>query len=353
MRALATPLASAGPSEVTDDVMSEVEAAVEEEKNQNQVTVPEALHGKRVDAIVKHLFDIAWNAARDAVSSGKITVDGKPVVVGGVVLKTGQVIVKNDRAPRRERRDVLREEDVVHIDDNVIVVNKPAFLSTIPFDDETDTLDARVRSYLSRKHMKDKTRRPELGVVHRIDKDTTGLVVFTRNWAAKNALSEQFREHTVHRVYRAIMHGVPKVARLESMLVRNRGDGLRGTITEESPQQQEKHPAITHFHVEESFLRASLVRVTLETGRTHQIRIHASESGHPLLGEEVYVRDYLRELIYAPRLMLHAGELGFTVPGGKQLSFKQPLPRDMEYTLQRLRDANKTPVDLPVPTERR
>ncbi len=289
--------------------------------------VPATLAGKRLDACVKQLFSLSWNEARRAIETGKICVDDVRATDGAAILREGQRLVLDAKARRPERSDALRDEQVVYVDDALIVVDKPAGIATVPYGDEAqDALDARVRRHLSRgKH------RPELGVVHRIDKETSGLVVFTRTWAAKRALAEQFRVHSVHRLYQALVHGTPKSGRIESSLVTDRGDGLRGS----GPGGQR---AVTFVEVEEVFAAASLVRCRLETGRTHQIRIHLSEAGCPLLGERVYVRDFPAALIPAPRLMLHASELGFVHPSGKALRFARPPPPDMQALLQELRD---------------
>jgi 23S rRNA pseudouridine1911/1915/1917 synthase len=165
--------------------------------------------------------------------------------------------------------------------------------------------------------------------VHRLDKETSGLVVFTRTWLAKQRLAAQFRSHTVHRRYLAIAHGDVRSATVRTHLMENRGDGLRPAAA---------RLAITHFERLEALRGATLVACRLETGRTHQIRIHLSESGHPLVGERVYVRGFAGPALPAPRLMLHAAELGFVHPvTEREVSWECELPEDMKETLARLR----------------
>jgi len=198
----------------------------------------------------------------------------------------------------------------------VVVVSKPAGVSTIPYDEsDVDTLDARVRAWLERRRLSPRGSRPNLGVVHRLDKETTGLVVFTRTWLAKEGLTSQFRQHTVHRRYLALAHQVVPAGTLRSFLVEDRGDGLRGSARGKSPKRAaDGREAITHVDPLEALAGATLIACRLETGRTHQIRIHLSESGHPLVGERVYIRRWGGTVIEAPRLMLHAAELGFLHP---------------------------------------
>ncbi len=178
--------------------------------------------------------------------------------------------------------------------------------------------------------------RPSLGIVHRLDKETTGLVVFTRTWLAKQSLSLQFRRHSVHRAYVAVAHGEVPTRTIRSFLVENRGDGLRGSARGTPPADARE--ATTHVERLEGLDGATLVGCRLETGRTHQIRIHLSELGSPIVGEKVYVRHWTGKLIEAPRLMLHAAELGFLHPATeREMRWKQPMPEDMSAVVDRLR----------------
>ncbi|HEY7818449.1 MAG TPA: RluA family pseudouridine synthase, partial [Vicinamibacteria bacterium] len=157
-----------------------------------------------------------------------------------------------------------------------------------------------------------------LHVVHRLDKDSSGVLVYARTRTAERALQTQFRQRSVSRVYLCLAHGRVESGTFESRLLRDRGDGLRGSASRERPDGK---PAITRVRVVKHFERASLCEARLETGRTHQIRIHLAERGHPLVGERVYVRDFLANggrLIPSPRLMLHAKALAFDHPVEKR-----------------------------------
>lgn len=295
-----------------------------------------------LDGAVREAFAVSWGKARDLVRTGKITVNGAVVTDTLHRVALGAGLSLNMAAPRRSR-SVLAEDAVVFLDAQVIVVRKPSGISTIPFgdDEQEHTLDEQIRTYLTRR-TKDKSGVAALGVVHRLDKETSGLIVFTRTWLAKKSLTAQFRAHTVHRRYMAIAHGDVRKATYRTHLLENRGDGLRGSF-EQSRFARGKRPeeakyAVTHIEPVEKLNGATLVRCILETGRTHQIRIHLSEAGNPIVGERVYSRHFTGAEIPAPRLMLHAAELGFVHPATNlDVRFEEPLPKDFEETLARLR----------------
>jgi 23S rRNA pseudouridine1911/1915/1917 synthase len=301
--------------------------------------VPAALAGP-VDRVVRSLFGTSWGKARGWIEAGKVRVGGALVTDTTARVAAGAEIAV-DEAARRPNAQELAEGDVVYADTQVVVVAKPPGLSTIPYEGtETDTLDARVRAWLERRRLVPRGQRPTLGIVHRLDKETSGLVVFTRTWLAKQALASQFRQHTVHRRYVAIAHGDVPTRTLRSFFIENRGDGLRGSVrgpgrTKPPPEARE---AITHVTRTQPLAGATLVSCRLETGRTHQIRIHLSESGNPLVGERVYVRGFPGPLIEAPRLMLHAAELGFIHPATeREMRWEQPTPEDILAVIARLK----------------
>jgi 23S rRNA pseudouridine1911/1915/1917 synthase len=320
------------------------------------VVVPPELEGP-LDRAVRGLFKVgqvaqvgthvpgqaaggqaSWGTARAWIAAGKVRVGGELVTEATARVRAGATVGLDEQA-RRPRGGQLADEDVVHVDAHLVVVAKPPGLSTVPYDDaETDTLDGRVREWLAR-HGKKGSRvgRPNLGVVHRLDKETSGLMVFTRTWLAKQRLALQFRKHTVHRRYLAIAHGDVPSSTIRSFLVENRGDGLRGSARGRPPPPDARE-AVTHVERIESLGVATLVACRLETGRTHQIRIQLSEGGHPLVGERVYVRGWKGAAVEAPRLMLHAAELGFVHPATeREVRWEQPPPADMRTVIDRLR----------------
>lgn len=281
----------------------------------------------------------SWNRARELCKRGKVSVNGVRVTDAAQRMAAGDRIAVDGAAPR-VREHVLPESALIYVDGQIAVVNKPAGLLSVPFDErDKNTLVDRLRFLLRRKHG---VQGAELGVVQRLDKDTTGLMVFARTLAAKRALSQLFRRHDIERRYLALAHGTVREQRFETLLVRDRGDGLRGSYgvfrrgRGEPPRDAER--AITDVRPLEGLRGATLVECRLSTGRQHQIRIHLSEAGHPLVGEPVYIRDYGQPLIAAPRPMLHAAILGFAHPRtGEPLRFELAPTPDFLELLERLR----------------
>jgi 23S rRNA pseudouridine1911/1915/1917 synthase len=181
-------------------------------------------------------------------------------------------------------------------------------------------------------------RRTQLRAVHRLDKETSGLVVFAKTAEAERHLGRQFRAHSIERRYLAVVRGRATAARIASFLVRDRGDGRRGS----SPVGGQGQHGVTHVRVLEAFGDFTLVECRLETGRTHQVRIHLGESGTPLCGERVYDRPLhgkpLPDASAFKRPALHAAYLGLEHPGtGKPMSWTAGLPAELKELVSRLR----------------
>jgi 23S rRNA pseudouridine1911/1915/1917 synthase len=247
------------------------------------------------------------------------------------------------------QRPAALDRLVVHLDADVVVVRKPAGILTVPFErDDRDTLLALARVAVRRIDAGNgKERSATLRAVQRLDKETSGLVVFARTIPAQRGLQAQLGDHSVLRRYLALVHGAAEDAVYDTLFLPDRGDGLRGSWgvfrapRGESPR--EAREAVTRVKVEERLAGATRVTCELETGRQHQIRIHLAEAGHPLVGETVYIRDWRGPLLPAPRPMLHAAVLGFTHPRtAKRLRFEEPPPEDFDRVLARLRAGKKT-----------
>jgi 23S rRNA pseudouridine1911/1915/1917 synthase len=302
--------------------------------------IPPELHRRPLDGVVRTLLSVPWSEARRLIETGKIRVAGEAWKDPQRAVRGGDRLSLHLRTPRPRTAEVqaVAEDLIVYVDPSVVVVRKPAGISTVPFGDESPeeerrTLDVLVREVLARK---DRIRgRAPIGVVQRLDKATSGLLVFARTFAAKKHLGHQLRLHTMQRRYLAIAHGEVREGTRRSYLVADRGDGLRGSVNEGLRAGQ---VAVTHVDVIERLRGATLIGCRLETGRTHQIRIHLSESGNPLVGESVYIRGLRSPPIPAPRLMLHAAELGFEHPAdGRAMLFTEEPPPDFAETLARLR----------------
>ena len=286
--------------------------------------------GLTVAAFLKARAGVPWTVAKRHVTSGKVFVDGERVTAVDHRLAPGQQVELRMAAPRP--RDPEREGVLVYDDPHVVVIDKPAGISSVPYEErETGTAMDLIRGAW-RRMGKPATSVP-LHVVHRIDRATSGLLAFAKTKRAEIGLAAQLRAHTMERQYLCVAHGVVAPGRIESMLVTDRGDGLRGSTTHAGQGKR----AVTHVSVERALRGATLCAVRLETGKTHQIRIHLAESGHPLVGETVYIRDYTGPVISSPRLMLHAATLGFVHPvTGEQVSLRSPLPPDFTAVVDRL-----------------
>ena len=294
----------------------------------------------RLDLEVSRRFGLSRRAAREEVRAGRVDVDGEPLDAPGADVAEG---ARLEHFPDRPaRRSVRTRLSVLHEDADVIVVDKPAGLLTVPTEErERDTLWSRVLQYLQLRH----GGRPYAGIVHRLDKDTSGAVVFARNRRALHALQDRFRAHDIDREYVALVQGRPAdEGTFDADLVRTKQ--LRRAVARPG---EEGRRAITHFRVLERVGDAALVAIRPETGRTHQIRIHFSSAGHPVLGDRVYgPRDRGRdETAPPPRQMLHARRLGFALPERARVSVEAPLPEDFRRELESRRGSGARRGEMP------
>jgi 23S rRNA pseudouridine1911/1915/1917 synthase len=289
--------------------------------------------GVTVAAFVKARAGVAWSTAKRHVTTGRVFVDDARVMQVDHRLAANQRVELRVAAP--PPHDPEREGVLVYDDAHVVVIDKPVGVSSVPYEPrETGTAMDLIRGAWRRRGLAATT--VPLHVVHRIDRATSGLLAFAKTKRAELGLAAQLRAHAIDREYACVAHGVVGAARIESRLVVDRGDGLRGSTTD--PHRGKR--AITHVSPERALRGATLCRVRLETGKTHQIRIHLAESGHPLVGETVYIRDFENAgstPIASPRLMLHAATLGFVHPiTGERVALASPLPPDFATVVERL-----------------
>jgi 23S rRNA pseudouridine1911/1915/1917 synthase len=286
--------------------------------------VPPEEAGAALGSFVRErLGGLPWTQVKRLIAGGKVSVDGKPVTQDGHRLRAGAEVGLRMNAPRRPAEGE-KSVRLVHEDTHLVVIDKPAGVSSVPYEEKEQGTALDLIRAAWRKLGRPATETP-LFVVHRIDKDTSGLLVFAKTKRAERGLAMLFRTHNVERTYLCVAHGNVAAARIESSLVEDRGDGLRGSTR--FPDQGKR--AVTHVTPVRRVRGATLCEVRLETGKTHQIRIHLAERGHPLVGEKVYIRDYRGEPLASPRLLLHAATLGFVHPQtNENLRFESPLPSD-------------------------
>jgi 23S rRNA pseudouridine1911/1915/1917 synthase len=295
-----------------------------------------------------------WSTARRWIDNRHVQLNGNLCLDEGRRLAPGDVV----RLWQEPRQSPVRPDDVkiVYRDAHLVVVEKPAGVTTGRHAEERfwpsrrkqrqPTLDEIVARLLARSRLRRDRRSPRSGgsprvrLVHRLDRDTSGVMVLATTAEAERQLVQMFRKHAITRVYLAIVPGRVEEQTLDSRLVRDRGDRRRGSTT--LPEVGKR--AVTHVRPIEHLAGYTLLECRLETGRTHQIRIQLAEAGHPVCGEKVYNKPLRGEPPADPsgaqRQALHAAELGFEHPiTGQPLDFHMPLPPDMQRLLARLRQA--------------
>jgi 23S rRNA pseudouridine1911/1915/1917 synthase len=270
--------------------------------------------GLRLDQVVpRHVAGLSRRKARAVIDLGGVFVDRTRVKIAGRLVRAGQLIEVH-LGGAIERSEPPLAPEIVFADDHVIIADKPAGLVTAPTpeSDRGDLLDQLSVQF------------GEVYLVHRLDLPTSGLLVFARTRDANKKLGEAFKVHDVEREYRAVCAGAVTAQTIEQPV-----DGKR---------------AVTHVGVIETFPTATLVSARLETGRTHQIRLHLAGLGHPVLGDHQHGGETSRTFVpRAPRLALHAAVLGFAHPAtGARVRYESPMPDELEKWIARLNLPTRT-----------
>ncbi len=302
--------------------------------------VPDEASGIRLDKFLADAERLGSRGrAADALTKGKVFVDDREAGPrdAGRRLRAGDAVrVWADRPGSAGRRGARSAGNlqILYEDSSLVVVNKPAGLLAVPLQQRSHEPSA--YGHLD-EHLRSRTRRRPL-VVHRIDRDTSGLVVFAKNIRVQEQLKAQFKRREPERVYWAVVHGHPGPTQgtWRDQLV---WDSTRLLQTRAHPHDARKKEAISHYRVLETLGGASLVEVRLETGKRNQIRVQARLHGHPVVGERLYAAAAAPETsIVFSRQALHAYRLSFRHPvDGRPLTFEAPLPADMKKLLATLR----------------
>lgn len=311
-------------------------------------TTDDADAGTSLDAALRRRWPATpWSQIRRLCERGKVFVDDVRAPGPRLALRGSERIDVRPDAPRPRALPEAGHLTIVHEDADVVVIDKPRGISTVPWLEEGPghVEEEWTVRHLVRDAWRKSGRRGRGGalqIVHRLDRETSGLLVLARSEAAREALKQAFAVHDIERIYLAIAHGLVENARFESILAPDRGDGLRGSVRDPAGGKR----AVTYVESVERLPGATLLRCRLETGRTHQIRIHLAEAGHPLVGERRYLRDYRGAIIASERLALHASVLGFRHPtSGRPLHFESPLPQDLLALLTRLRGGGRGSIE--------
>lgn len=308
----------------------------------------------RIDKyILEHQQHTTRNRIQKAADAGFIHVNDRPVK-SNYKVRPGDVITLMLDRPRYDN-SIEPEDiplDIVYEDDELMVVNKKAGMVVHPGAGNFHGTLINAVAWHLKDNPKFDPNDPEVGLVHRIDKDTSGLLVVAKTPDAKSKLGMQFLNKTTHRSYLALVwcNFTEDSGRIEGNIARDPKDRLRMTVF--PPDSEIGKPAVTHYKVVERFGYVTLIECILETGRTHQIRAHMKHIGHPLFFDERYGGDEIlrgqRSSTYkafvqncfklCPRQVLHAQTLGFVHPKtGKQMDFTSPLPDDMKAVIEKWR----------------
>ena len=311
--------------------------------------------GQRLDRwLAKYLPEQSRARLQALIEAGGVTVGGRARKAAYRVRAGERVAVELPPPEVQELRPEALPLEVVYEDDAVLVVNKPAGMVVHPGAGQTmGTLAAAVLAHAPETAAVGGQRRP--GIVHRLDKGTSGLLVVAKTRPAYDSLVSQLAARTVSRRYLAVVHGVPARSEgvIDAPIGRHPRDRVRMAVR---PAGQGKR-AVTRYQVLERFpaVPATYLEVRLETGRTHQIRVHLAAQGHPILGDGVYrLRSVPLPAVDPDGLALHAAELGFVHPvTGRRVEFAVSLPQRMERLLSHLRDIQKPARAEPAPPRAR
>ncbi|EWT05142.1 pseudouridine synthase [Intrasporangium chromatireducens Q5-1] len=298
------------------------------------VLVPEGLEGERVDAAISRLFGLSRTKAADLAGGGHVVVDGKPVLkserlTAGSMLEVS--LPRDEDGPRvSPRAEPVPGMRIVHDDHDIVVVDKPAGVAAHPSVgwDGPDVVGGLAAAGF---RISTSGAPERQGIVSRLDVGTSGLMVVAKSEVAYTRLKQAFRSRSVDKTYHTLVQGLPDpvVGTIEAPIGRHPGYDYKFAV------MRSGKPSVTHYEVIEAFRHASLLKIHLETGRTHQIRVHLAALKHPCVGDPLYGADpSLAKRVGLDRQWLHAVGLGFEHPtSGEYVHFESPYPQELQHAL--------------------
>ena len=306
-------------------------------REKRNLSIPEGLNQERVDTALSRLLGLSRNVIVGLIEAGEIVKSGTPVGKSDKVL-TGDVLEVLLPAAKGEAKLVATPIDglkVVYDDEYLIVIDKPVGIAAHPSPGwQGATVVGAI--FAAGYQLATSGAAERQGVVHRLDVGTSGLMVVAKNEIAYSSLKEQFRQRSVSKVYHALVQGHmdPTIGTIDAPIDRHPREDYRFAVVANGK------PSITHYKTLEVFPAVTLLEIELETGRTHQIRVHFSALHHPLVGDQTYGSDpALAQKLKIARPWLHAKQLAFTHPGsGQQISFSSDYPEDLTRSLELLSD---------------
>lgn len=316
-----------------------------------EVKMGDAHHGKRLDAaLASQITDRSRATIADYIEKGLVLVDGKAVTKNSFKVSTGQTVTVN--LPEEQAIEAVPQDlplDVIYEDEDLIVINKPSGFVVHPGAGCPDGTVMNAMLY----HYPQTAQLPRAGIVHRLDKDTSGLMVIALSQAAQIRLTRAISKHQVVREYEAVADGlITAGGTIEGDIARDPTNRTRMAVVPDGMGRE----AVTHYRVMEQFRAHTLLRLRLETGRTHQIRVHMAHIDHPLMGDPQYGRglrllkgaseSFSQVLRNFRRQALHAAHIEFFHPvSGELLSFDAPRPADFEELIEALRQDHREHPD--------
>ena len=298
--------------------------------------VPDGLAGERVDSAIAKLLGFSRSFAAEVAEAGGVTADG--VVLGKSDRLVGDSWLEVNWQPKQAPSIVpiaVNDLRIVHDDDDVVVIDKPVGVAAHPsvgWDGPT------VLGALAAAGFRISTSgaSERAGIVHRLDAGTSGLMVVAKSERAYTELKRQFHDREVNKIYHAVVQGYPDplAGTIDAPIGRHPGASWKFAVTADGK------PSITHYETLEAFRSAALLEIHLETGRTHQIRVHMAAQKHPCVGDSMYGADpSLSARLGLSRQWLHAMRLGFTHPGsGEYVEFESRYPEDLQHALDVLQN---------------
>nr|WP_270366714.1 RluA family pseudouridine synthase [Eubacterium ramulus] len=301
-----------------------------------EYTVEESQSGMRLDKFLTEIYpDQTRSFLQKLVKSGEIKVNGKPVIKAGFVVEGGDQISASIPTPQAVEIEAENIPlDILYEDADVLIVNKPKGMVVHPSAGHYSGTLVNAIMYHCADSLSGINGEIRPGIVHRIDMDTTGALIICKNDAAHVDIAEQIKEHTVTRRYRGIVCGVVKEdeGTIEGAIGRHPTQRKKMAINEKNGK-----PAITHYKVLQRFAKYTYMEFRLETGRTHQIRVHMASIGHPLLGDELYGNPKNLAMKGLQGQTLHAMVIGFVHPTTHEyMEFEAPLPEYFQNLLKKL-----------------
>ncbi len=301
------------------------------------IVVPDGLDGERLDAAISRMLGFSRTKAAELIAAGDVLLDDVVTdkatkVTAGALL---EVTIPAPATPVQVIAQSVPGLSVLFEDDDVIVVDKPVGVAAHPSPGWTGPTVVGGLAGLGHR-ISTSGAAERQGVVHRLDVGTTGVMVVAKSERAYASLKEQFKTRTVDKIYHALVQGHPdpSTGTIDAPIDRHPTHDYKWAVV------QGGKPSVTHYETLEAFPHASLLEIHLETGRTHQIRVHMSALRHPCVGDATYGADpTLTKKLGLDRQWLHARRLAFTHPGsGRRMSFESPYPRDLATALDRIRE---------------